>query len=433
MSENDKGIYLETSPLNTLKNNTFANYRENLKVTGNSIQDYVQDIDTSNTINGNPVYYLVGRSGLVFDGVPMGYLALISCNNIIVKNIASSMDNPFGDLDVTLINTTSSLIGNCSVTGIYSENSSNNTFCGNNVNGQIYLKSSDNNIISGNYVYYYHGGPVALALSAKYSANDNYSAIYLESSNKNIIVGNYFNGITLLNSLTNIISDNNITNTYSYGIYLDSSSNNVLSNNNINSVSKGIYIYNSSNNLITANNVSNTYDYGIYIDNSPENTLRNNSLTNNSRYNFGITGDDISDYIEDIDTSNTINGNPVYYLVGRSGLVFDGVPMGYLALISCNNITVKNVLNTENNTPLAQNDVALLMVNTTNSTVENCNMTYNENGICIYNSSNNTISGNNVCWYPYGTYGIHMENSNNNTIKQNIFKSDYNGYLEYGA
>jgi hypothetical protein len=58
---------------------------------------------------------------------------------------------------------------------------------------------------------------------------------------------------------------------------------------------------------------------------------------------FGLTGS-ISDYYEDIDTSNTINGKPIYYLVGQSNVVIDGTSnCGYLGLISCDNITAVNL------------------------------------------------------------------------------------------
>jgi len=80
--------------------------------------------------------------------------------------------------------------------------------------------------------------------------------------------------------------------------------------------------------------------------------LRDNVLENNT-YNFGVLGWDVSDYEQDIDTSNTINGKPIYYIIEQSGLVFNcfqTMSTGYLGLISCSNILVENCTFTDNYT-----------------------------------------------------------------------------------
>lgn len=105
----------------------------------------------------------------------------------------------------------------------------------------------------------------------------------------------------------------------------------------------------STNNTIQNCTVSNNSYLGIWISHSANNTLRNNILSNN-RYAFGVWSyDDLDEFVQDIDTTNVIDGKPIYYVVGQSRLTFDGSVMdiGYLGLISSERIKVKN-LNIQN-------------------------------------------------------------------------------------
>ena len=74
---------------------------------------------------------------------------------------------------------------------------------------------------------------------------------------------------------------------------------------------------------------------------------------NNNKGNFWILGaigswpDNISDYYQDIDTSNMVNGKPIYYWTDKKDAPnncrnAEISNAGFVALISCNNITVKN-------------------------------------------------------------------------------------------
>ena len=102
----------------------------------------------------------------------------------------------------------------------------------------------------------------------------------------------------------------------------------------------------------------------------------------------------LSDFYQDIDTSNTINSKPIYYLVDQSDQVFDGTRIGYFGLVSCDNITANNI-------DFNYNIQGLLVVNTTNSTILNCAISYNNIGIDLRESPNNKISSckisNNSC------------------------------------
>jgi len=172
------------------------------------------------------------------------------------------------------------------------------------------------------------------------------------------------------------------------GILLLGRNNVTVKNMEIRAFERGIRLEDSSNNTILANNVTDT-EYGIvFYGCSSQNMLRQNDASDNT-YNFGIFTASVSGYIQDIDDSNTVNDRPVYYWINRQDM---NVPLdaGYVVLVNCTGIVVKN-LNLTNNLQ----GVALSF--TTNSIIANNSMMNNFDGIRFdHSSNNNVISGNNV-------------------------------------
>ena len=63
------------------------------------------------------------------------------------------------------------------------------------------------------------------------------------------------------------------------------------------------------------NNIANSNsDYGISLRYSSNNTPTGNIVSGN-RYTFDIYGDSPSHYIQNIDTSNLVDGEPIYYWI----------------------------------------------------------------------------------------------------------------------
>ena len=90
------------------------------------------------------------------------------------------------------------------------------------------------------------------------------------------------------------------------------------------------------NNLITQNYM------GLMFGNSANNTFRNNVMVDNF-YNFGLIGQDVFEhFLQDIDTSNTVDGKPIYYWINHEN---EQVPSdaGFVALVNCTNISVENL------------------------------------------------------------------------------------------
>ncbi|MCG2825186.1 MAG: right-handed parallel beta-helix repeat-containing protein [Thermoplasmatales archaeon] len=258
------------------------------------------------------------------------------------------------------------------------------------------------------------------------SYNNHYGIRLYDSSNNNIIdctvYNNSWDGICLSSSLNNSISNCNVYNNFKQGIMqYYSSINNTISNCNIyNNSGYGIWTYSSSNN-ITSNQIYNNYG-GIYlVDSSSNNILRNNVLENNT-YNFGV-----GRCYQDIDTSNTVNGKPIYYLFEQSNLVFDEtMRIGYLGLVSCTNITIRNL-------ELKGNIQGLLLAHTIYSTITNCEIYNNNCGIYFWYSSNNNITANQIYNNSYGI-GLYTFSNNNNTISANqIYNNSYGISLSFSS
>jgi thermitase len=169
------------------------------------------------------------------------------------------------------------------------------------------------------------------------------------------------------------------------GICLYSSNNNVRNTITDNNGANGILLEGSSNNTIIGNVVSNNSQDGIWSYYSGKNILRNNRMNDNT-CNFEVEGIDVSDYIQDIDTSNTIDGRPIYYCVNKHDEMIPA-DAGYVAAVNCTRIDVKNL-------NLTNNFQGLLFAYTNNSAVTNIYVSHNGVGIDLEESSGNTINGN---------------------------------------
>jgi parallel beta-helix repeat protein len=84
--QNKFGVKLWFSGNNTLRENNMTGNWWNFAVFGNSIQNYVNDVSTSNTVNNKPICYVVNCHG---ETVPsnVGYVAVINSTGIVVKNL----------------------------------------------------------------------------------------------------------------------------------------------------------------------------------------------------------------------------------------------------------------------------------------------------------------------------------------------------------
>jgi len=245
----------------------------------------------------------------------------------------------------------------------------------------------------------------------------------------NNIVSNNWCGIYLLDSRKNTLRDNTVKSNSNYGIFLVKSGNNTLHNNLVNSNNRyGIALDTSNNNNLSDNTVHSNGEHGIALGTSSHNRMRNNNIFNNT-YNFG------SGNINDIDTSNTVDGKRIYYLVGVSDATIDSSSnAGTVCCINCRNISIKDLT-------LKNNRCGICLHNTIDSYLDNNTASKNRCGIGIYDSDHNKLSNNTANaneWRGISLQGSWYNTLHNNTVSQNkygidVHTSQYNEIVNNNA
>jgi parallel beta-helix repeat protein len=169
------------------------------------------------------------------------------------------------------------------------------------------------------------------------------------------------------------------------GLSLTNISNVTIKNVKVEKFGNGIYLHYSSKNVISGNNITDN-NYGIYLSSSSNSTLRDNNMIDN-KYSFNVDGMEPSDFINDVDFSNTVDGKAVCYWVNRQDEV---VPddAGYVAIVNSTGITVKNL-------DLRNSGQGILLAVTGNSTITGNNIADSDYGVALWNSSENRFYHNN--------------------------------------
>ncbi|MFX0211245.1 MAG: right-handed parallel beta-helix repeat-containing protein [Candidatus Hodarchaeota archaeon] len=176
--------------------------------------------------------------------------------------------------------------------------------------------------------------------------------------------------------------------------------------------------------------------FGLKMFQSSQNLLRRNLLFNNS-YNLHI-GEfwHINEFLHDIDTSNLVNGKPVYYLANKKNLSINPVSfpnIGYLGVVNSTNVRISNFSISRNGEGLLiafSSDTLIERIEATNNfngislseslrtTIRHCNFSYNYEGIFAYYSDYVIIEENTVS---HNDQGIFLMGSNYGTVHHNNF------------
>jgi parallel beta-helix repeat protein len=238
-----------------------------------------------------------------------------------------------------------------------------------------------------------HGKPTAL------------DGIRLYSCFNVSIIGNTFtdgvSALTILASNGTTVSDNNILKSeFASSIVLYEGT--------------GISLIESSGSIIS-DNIMTKMDYAVVIGHgSYGNYFYNNTVTQ-SKYGFDFSN--LSNSwaqnpigTDNISASNTVDGKPVYYWVGKHD---SQVPSdaGDIILTNCQNITMANL-------NLTSNEDSILLLNTTNSFITQSSVTTNGDGILLINCHNITITEN---FFESSQVDIRFLQSSGNTIYHNEF------------
>lgn len=360
-------IYLDTSKNNKVQ---FCNITNNLGqgifITYGSNFNNINNCNISNNPNSGTIIFYSDRNNILnntFINNSEGIYLSHSHKNFIINNTIIS--NNYG---IDLYNSNNNTVKNSTVT--FSES------CG------IQVDSSDFNIFE----------------NVTVMNNINIPGFELYSSNNNTIkncdIINNSDGIYFEASNFNKILNCEIKNNDGNGIYLGPYYDIRFSNNNTikyctfnNNTDNNLRLKSANNNKIFNCNFSES-NVGIFLYLSRNNLLYGNHLNDNS-HNFGVAGNVIEDYYNNVDTSNLVNGKSIYYLKNQKDLELP-IDVGYVGLINSKNISLKNIA-------LNNNYQGLLLVNTSHSKINNCEFKNNVWGInSNLRSQNNIINNCNV-------------------------------------
>ncbi|UCG69952.1 MAG: right-handed parallel beta-helix repeat-containing protein, partial [Thermoplasmata archaeon] len=395
------------------------------------IQYAINEADSGNTIFvKNGTYYenvivdrtitLIGEDKYttIIDGSERGNVILITANLVKVSGFTlQNSGEPWPDYhagvelnNVQYCNVFDNLLMN-NIYGIFSESSSNNNIENNDIvnnkHGMRLEYSSENNIKDNN-VSYTNGYAINLYYSSHNTItgnniSDNLQCIYSWSSLYNKIIGNYVS--------------------YNMG---------------------GISFHSSSNNnMITGNIIINNTD-GISVGDSIKMNITLNDFNNNGVF---IWGDELAHYnSHNIPTNNMINGRPLYYYKDSRGIEIDGILVGQLILANCSDFDVRNlqINNTDIGVEIAfcmdimlkgnnifNNKDCIFLDSSSNILITENLLSSNHygNGICLWRSSYNNITYNDIQNHGNGFY---FYRSTHNNIIGNIVSSNYvDGFYIY--
>gem|GEM_PF-2845302 len=331
------------------------------------------------------------------------------------------MTNSMNGSGIEIASSNNTLIGNKAINnkfGIYVYNSRNNTIANNELMHNHYagieLDDSDHNLISNNNVS-----------NSSYVTSENSKEIgsgivfYNASNNElrnNTLENNTLDGISIYESKGNIIRNNSLSRNID-GIYVLNSNETQIDGNHIFKNRKtGMFIESSNNCNISKNTIQNHAITGFNMWKCQNNILRDNLISEN-KWNFD------SDGLNDIDTSNLLDGRPIYYLVGKSNIILDEKSQaGAVYCINCNNIIIKNL-------EFKNNDMGVLFDNTTNSLIANNRFEENEGGIVLQRSNCNYITNNEVNDSLENGILVSYSSDHNNVLKNAVSHSLKSGLV----
>lgn len=385
------GVELFSSQNNTLRNNRIIDNSYNFGVIGESLLDFIQDIDMSNTINEKPIHYLVNEYNKQITG-EAGAVICVNSTNVTVRGLKLE----------------------------------------NNIQGVLFAYTNNSKI-------------------------------------ENLILQKHEWAILVVKSFNNVITDNVIS-ACEYSIDLWISGSNRLSKNQIISSNDGIYAWRSNENTIINNTISNNTGKGLYIDQSKLNNLTQNmvsqnlegivlawcennflkeNIINDNVHNFGVYGQCVENFFMEIDFSNKINGNPIYYLKNQRDVLLRAseCQASYMGLINCAGVKIEGLNLTSNgqgiliaytadtsleNLRVQDNDEGLVLIGSHGITIKKSLIKDNNFGIVMRNCSSVAIVNNK--FDSVLDFGIKMQNSTYNLIRGNTVKDSLGGVsLEFSG
>ena len=247
---------------------------------------------------------------------------------------------------------------------------------------------------------------------------------------RNIRIKGFSCAILLLQNRYSSIVDCSISNNAYYGIWVCDTSYSTLKNSSLSNGGEAIYLETSNYNHLLFNDLRNNL-FGIDIYRSTGNTLTGNTMVLNLR-NFACYGWFRNEWLNDVDTSNTVDGKPIYYWINHHNATVPS-DAGSVMIVNSSEITVRDLVlrNSFIGVNIAYTESSLIENVTTYEsfggvsatlcdliTIKGCYVNNSEGfGIGLTNGGNNKIVQNNVRYT--NSSGIWLEDTNFNLVMGN--------------
>lgn len=339
------GLDLSRSPNYILRNNDLSASEVNLSLSGSNTLPGL-DLDTTNTVDGKPVYVFKGSVG---GSAPLnaGFVILYQCTNTSAANLVLSHVNP----GIWLEECTNCLVDQVNVS---------HTLQGVTISGGSQNRVSNSSISPRQNSW---------GISLWYSPNSQLTANTITGDGISV---NYANGTT--------ISQNNIT---GGGISANNSNSLIVSGNSVREYNgyglnlSGVKSSTISGNTLAANRT------GLSIESCDGSTFSGNVMTGNLRNLDVQSGSGLASLT--VTDTNTVEGKPVIWWKNQSQAI---VPpnAGFVALINCTDITVQNL-------ELKKNNPGILLLDTVQSHLQNLTIAGYDYGLWLMGGSANVVQG----------------------------------------
>jgi parallel beta-helix repeat protein len=283
------------------------------------------------------------------------------------------------------------------------------------------------------------------AYNSHEGSNPNYGAgIVLKNVENGAVIGNNcsFNskrGLYLYNSRNVTVINNTIFSNNYYGLHLEESHNITVLMNEISQNSDGVYLRLSHDNNLTLNEIFSNTNAGINFGSSSDNHSIERNVIYDNRWGIRIwninthhvlrdnnfTNNGISTSIStlDIDTSNLVNGKPLYYYVNKTNLgASNFTNPGQIILFNCNDSILSDL-------DVSNSSIGIDLWYSYRNIINNITSNYNYYGLQIYLSEYNNVTG---LMSSYSTIGLKFDQSNHNYIKASTLKYCYSGLVLEG-
>jgi len=373
-----------------------------------------------------------------------GNKTILDCNGNSISGCGwSYVDEDNWNKGVGMNGRSNVLVRNCTLMeldfSVYANNSVNVTVIANYINNSydgVYFKNSNNVIVYNNTFNINYDEAIKFFYAENSTiANNafpfNYYGSILVDKSRYITTSNNTIGSTrreatqigITNSDYNTISNNNVICGYEGdGIFLRNSSFNLIESNYVRSCYPAILLaLSSDNNLVLSNRAASSY-VGIWLMSTLNNILMKNNMTTNDN-NLYVSGESggigpKQHYNHSIDTSNTANGGPVYYMFDKQSTVFENFTAGQIELAFGKNVTVRNL------TIIGGDGIGLMLTN--DSRIYGNRISNVITGVEISFSYRNIVENNTI--FNTSSSGVYVSGTfsaltaGNNTIRGNIIK-----------